>query len=489
MLNSLCLYCYNKRMKHSASLLVRFLMLVGDFIALIAAFTIAYIIRVEISDRSVAESISPNTYIATVSLLLLFWILVYALLGLYDPKKYESQFKEFSLLLVGSFIGILFLMSAEYVLKQPIFPAKLVTVYGFLLGFSFTLLSRQFIKILRRELYTRGIGVQNIVIIGSTQTTKEFVQLLQNPRYGYNVIAVVGDKRILHKGIDKKQQFSTFAETIKKVKEPIHNILQTDETTASENDLLLDYAEHNHTAYRFVPGQNRFYEGKVEMGLFKGVPTISVYHTSLTGWSRIAKRLADIVLSLVLIVVFSPLMLFLYVALSVFDGGNALYKQKRLSRFKTRVNIYKFRSIKREYSGMSPEKAFAKMKQPELAKKYRSNGDFLEDDPRIDSIGKFLRDTSLDELPQLFNVLKGDLSLVGPRPLVPKELEAYERHNLILSVKPGITGLAAVSGRRNLSFEERRKLDVYYVQNWSLWLDLQILVKTVVVVVTRKGAR
>ena len=129
------------------------------------------------------------------------------------------------------------------------------------------------------------------------------------------------------------------------------------------------------------------------------------------------------------------------------------------------------------------------MGKPELAKAYRKNGDKLDDDPRITRLGKFLRATSLDELPQLINVIRGDISLVGPRALIPQEINQYKKKDIILAVKSGVTGLAQVSGRRNISFEERRRLDVYYVQNWSLLLDIQILFKTVFSVIIRRGAK
>ena len=145
--------------------------------------------------------------------------------------------------------------------------------------------------------------------------------------------------------------------------------------------------------------------------------------------------------------------------------------------------------MKPEFSGLSPEEAFEKMGRPELIKKYREEGDYIKDDPRVTKIGHFLRRTSLDELPQLFNVLKGDISLVGPRALVPGELRNYGDRSLLLSVKSGLTGLAQVSGRRDISFEERRSLDLYYIQNWSFWLDLQILFRTVAVVLTGRGAK
>lgn len=142
-----------------------------------------------------------------------------------------------------------------------------------------------------------------------------------------------------------------------------------------------------------------------------------------------------------------------------------------------------------EYSGMSPEAAFEKMGRPELIEKYRKNGDYLEDDPRITRIGRFIRRTSLDELPQIINILKGDISIVGPRALVPGELRDYGDRSLLLSVKSGLTGLAQVSGRRNISFTERRALDIYYIQNWTIFMDIHILLKTIAVVLRGEGAK
>jgi lipopolysaccharide/colanic/teichoic acid biosynthesis glycosyltransferase len=152
------------------------------------------------------------------------------------------------------------------------------------------------------------------------------------------------------------------------------------------------------------------------------------------------------------------------------------------------VGIYKFRTFKPEYNTLTPEEAFTKMGRPELIKKYREKGDQLPNNPMVSRLGQVLRSLSLDEVPQLINVVKGDISLVGPRALVDFEMEKSDKKNLILSVKSGLTGLAQVSGRRDISFEERRKLDLYYVQNWSFWLDLTILAKTFRMIVKRTGA-
>jgi lipopolysaccharide/colanic/teichoic acid biosynthesis glycosyltransferase len=145
--------------------------------------------------------------------------------------------------------------------------------------------------------------------------------------------------------------------------------------------------------------------------------------------------------------------------------------------------------MKSEYSGLTAEEAFIKMGKPELIKKYRRDGDYMKNDPRITKIGKFIRKTSLDELPQLFNILKGDISLIGPRALLPGELRDYGDRSLLLTVKSGLTGFAQVSGRRDISFEERRALDIYYVRNWSLMLDLSIFFKTIAAVFKGEGAK
>ncbi len=129
------------------------------------------------------------------------------------------------------------------------------------------------------------------------------------------------------------------------------------------------------------------------------------------------------------------------------------------------------------------------MGRPELIKEYRNNGDFLSNDPRVTKLGKFLRKTSLDELPQLWSVFRGDISLVGPRALIPEELNQFEHKHTVLNVKSGVTGLAQITGRRDLPWEQRRKLDVFYVQNWSFGLDIQILFKTAWQVLTGRGAK
>ena len=474
-------------MKHSASLLFSFILLIGDFIALVAAFTLAFIIRVKLDDRPLLEPLTAEGYIGVIAVLLVFWLIIYALLGLYRSAVYENRFKEFFMLFIGSFIGILFLIGAEYVLNRAVFPARLVTAYGFAFAFLLTLLFRTIARATRRIMFRYGKGVNNVLIVGSTDITYELAQRLSVPQLGYNVIGIVGDRRAKYADVESRFQFSDFATAMKKLHpREIHSIVQTELFADQEqNDEILAFAQENHIAYRFVPGNSNLFVGSIDVSLFEGIPTIAVHQTALIGWGRVVKRAFDLSVSLLLLILSSPVLLLIWLLLTVFGGGDAVYKQTRMSRYNTKIGLYKFRTHKHAYNGLSPEQAFEKMGKPELAKKYRENGDFIENDPRISQLGKFLRKSSLDELPQLFNVLRGDLSLVGPRPLVPEEMKQFNKHSTILSVKPGITGLAVVSGRKDIPFEERRKIDMYYVQNWSFLLDIVILLKTAVHVFVR----
>lgn len=476
-------------MKNNASLLYSVCLVIGDFLALVAAFVAAYILRVKLDARPLIDQIGAETYLGIFLTVLPFWILIFAWLGLYNVSIYEKRFKELGRLLVGSFIGLLLVVFWDFVAKEPIFPARLVPIYGFVFGFLFLVIFRNLARLIRIQLFSYNIGITRVLLVGNSHMTPELIDWLSNSRRsGYAIIGVIGQKRTL--GERDIPSYPSLQQYLKESDEVPHGIIQT-ELYADEgkNAEILSYAQEHHVSYRFVPGNTGLFVGNLEVELFRSsVPVISVHQTALFGWGRIVKRLFDLVVGFICLIIALPIMAVVYL-LFLFDHGDPIFSQTRLSRFNTKIRIYKFRTQRHAYHRMTPEQGFAKMGKPELAKKFRENGDFLEDDPRISPLGRFLRKTSLDELPQIFNVLKGELSLVGPRPLEPFELEKYRKKSLLLGVKPGMTGLAVVSGRRDIPFEERRKLDLYYVQNWSLWLDLIILAKTIRVVFGRQGAK
>lgn len=483
-------------MKNNASLLYSFFLVVGDALALVLAFGGAYILRVSLGfgleSSSIAVSIPSATYLKIFLLLLPFWIVIFALLGLYNNSIYEKRFAEAGRLLIGSFFGLLFVLSYAFIVNHPVFPAKLVPFYGFGLAFLFLLFFRNLIRLIRGFLFSLNVGLTNILIIGDTVAAQELVKTLIGSRHsGYKVVGVISSNPKAFKHFSGLVVYKTFTDATKALgNDQIHSIVQTQLYADGEsNNEILEFAQQNHIAFRFIPGNTELFVGNIQVELFRqSMPVIAVHQTALIGWGRIIKRLFDLTVSVFLIIILSPLIL-LIVLLQLLSGGSIFFRQIRLTRFNHHFRVFKFRTIKPKYNGLTPEEAFKKMGQPKLIKQYRENGDYLLNDPRFGKTGKFLRRTSLDELPQLFNVVKGDLSLVGPRALVPAELNIYEKRHAILSVKSGLTGLAQVSGRRNISFEERRKLDMYYVQNWSFWLDIVILLKTIRVVLTGEGAK
>lgn len=452
--------------------------------ALVAAFVAAYVLRIKLEFGIAQEDFGPisgRAFIGAFLLILPFWILIFALLGLYNHSIYEKRFKELGRLLVGSFIGLMLVIFWNFLSEEPIFPARLVPIYGFAFGFLFLLVFRNIARFIRVQLFRKESGLTRVLLIGNTDMTRELADwLAESKRSGYKVVGIVGGKRSQgeHKNIPL---YRTFGQYLEHHKDDLHGIIQT-ELYADEswNAKILTFAQENHVSYRFVPGNTELFMGNLEVELFRNsIPVITVHQTALFGWGRVAKRLFDLFAGGLALVVFSPVLLAIALALKIREPRAPIfYKPNRLGRFGGTFACYKFRSMYWKYC-MSPEEGFAKMGRLDLLKKFRAQGNQLENDPRITPVGRFLRRTSLDELPQLINVIKGDLSLVGPRALDPADVEKYSKRNLILAVKTGVTGLAQVSGRNDISFEERRKLDLYYVQNWSFWMDVVILIKTV----------
>jgi lipopolysaccharide/colanic/teichoic acid biosynthesis glycosyltransferase len=460
-------------MKNNASLIYNLFLVLGDFLALIGAFVGAYVLRVRLH-----VSLNPNhlgivhalTYIEVFLVLLPFWILIFALLGLYNSSIYENRFREAGRLWVGSFIGMLFVVFWNFAASKPIFPARLIPIYGFIFAFIFLLIFRAIARLIRTLFFNYQIGLTNVLLIGNNIITAELVESLSNPKTGYRVLAVVGGQAsVPTHSIPIFHTFNSFLES--KQASQIHFIIQTElYANESANSEILTFAQEQHIAYRFTPGNSELFVGNIEVELFQSrIPVIAVRQTALFGWGRVVKRLADIILGSILLIIVSPFMLILAAAIKLSDlRAPLLFRQTRLTRFNQQFTAYKFRTVKAAFNGLDPEEAFAKMGRPELVTKYRSNADYIPNDPRFTAFSRFIRRASLDELPQLFNLMKGDISLVGPRPLIPQELALYKKRHQILSVKSGMTGLAVVSRRPDMSFDERRKLDLYYVQNWSM---------------------
>jgi FlaA1/EpsC-like NDP-sugar epimerase len=253
-------------MKNNASFVYSFCLVILDFLALLIAFVGAYILRVKVDERPVAVFVSARSFFAVFLVLTIFWVIIFALIGLYNNSIYENRFKEFGRLLVGSFVGLLFVLSVAYISKSTIFPARLIPAYGFILSLSLLVIFRNLARFIRSRLFSYGIGISNLLIVGDSKIVNELVGLFKNQNSGYKIIGLAGYSGHIN-GI---KSFKTFEETIAHLKpNQIHSIIQAElYTNNSKNNQIFDYAQQNHIAYRFIPGNTELFIGNIDVELF-----------------------------------------------------------------------------------------------------------------------------------------------------------------------------------------------------------------------------
>jgi exopolysaccharide biosynthesis polyprenyl glycosylphosphotransferase len=463
----------------------------GDFITLLFAFTLAYVVRVQFDARPLVAQIHGLQFLVTALWLIPLWIIAFASLGLYSSQIYTRRLAETGKLFIGSSIGILIVLGYAYVVDQPVFPARLAAVYAFIASFLLLVVTRQLLRFTRTLLFRYGKGISRVLIIGTSEAVGDIVSQLNDTAHsGYQIVSIAGPKRIVPEHFNGTH-YGSVETALKGLKHHnITTIIQTDlYDTTFRNQRILHAAQSLHINYNFIPGEGEFYSGKNTVDIFLGYPIISVHQTPLVGWGELVKRLFDIVAVTILIVLLSPVFLLIIIAQKLFNPGPVFFVSKRLTRYATPFGLFKFRTMRPEFGKHDAADDFKAMGRPDLVKEYEQHRK-VKNDPRITAFGHFLRDTSLDEITQLFNVVRGELSLVGPRPILPPELKFYRgRGALLHSVKSGVTGLWQVSGRSNLSFEKRVELELYYAQNWSFWLDIKILFKTIAVLLRKTGAR
>lgn len=465
-----------------------------DFLAVLSGFVLAYIIRVQLTDRVVPYPSGGMVFVKFFLLVIPVWILIFAVTGLYAQTGQKARLAEIGKIFTAVSGGTMFLVLLDFLSAQPIFPAKSIIIYGYGLSFLFVVLERTILRTMQRGLYRYGIGSRRTIIAGTGAIAQELAKDMAKGRGGYRLVAVVdahpqGQKRMKYVPV-----YKTIAEAVAKVGE-IDEIIQADSELPEEEVLaLVTYANKHQATYRFVPNNFGMYATQSTMQVMAGVPLLEVRRTPLEGWGRIIKRAFDLVAVFFGLILASPVFIIVAIAIKLTDSGPVFYKHKRLSRSGKTIYVYKFRSLLMKYStgagytGKTDAEIFMEMGRPELVEEFKK-AQKLEKDPRVSKVGRILRKTSLDELPQLINVLKGDMSLVGPRPIVVDEVEHYGKQaDIFFALKPGLVGLWQVSGRSDVDYDERVKLDIYYVENWSMWLDIKVLAKAVVTVLSGKGA-
>lgn len=481
-------------MQHRNSQFYSFVLIIADFVVLITAFALAYVVRVHYDPRPLLYNIYAFDYFMSFLAIVPFWILIFALIGLYQPSTYNRRLIEWAKIGIGSFLGILLIIGWEYVSEKNLFPARLVAVYALIGSFLLIVIEREILRIIRTWMFSFGRGVRRVLLIGTSETTRDIASSLNDTeKSGFKIVAIAGPKSIIPKGF-KVVHYSTPEQALKHLRDDaITTIIQTDlyESPARNQNILFS-AQERHLGYSFIPGESEFYSGKNSVDIFLGYPMITVYQTPLVGWGSILKRIFDLAVSILLVAILSPIFLLVMILQKLTSPRDKIfYTQKRLSRFSEPIKIIKFRTMKNlpGYTNRDAADEFRAMGREDLAREYEKNRK-VENDPRITRLGKFLRVTSIDELPQLFNVIRGDLSLVGPRPILPQEVKLTRgKVSILHSVKSGVTGLWQVSGRNDLSFDERIRLETFYAQNWTFWLDIKILFKTVRVVFFGRGAK
>jgi exopolysaccharide biosynthesis polyprenyl glycosylphosphotransferase len=467
------------------------ILIAADLAILAIVFAVSYYVRTQLDTRVLLHTVYAWEYLGGFLAIAPVWLIIFASLGLYSSNVYDRRLVEWSRIILGSFLGVLLVIGWEYATNVHLFPARLVALYVLLGSTLAIIVTREIIRGFRNELYRYGRGVNRVMVIGNSAATTDIVsELASTHKSGYHVVAFAGPARLVapHLGIIHYSRAEDALKDIKKLR--ITTIIQTDLYDSEDrNHLILGAAQTNHIQYNFIPGEPEFYTGKNTVDVFLGYPMITVSQTPLIGWGAILKRIFDFVVSLILIVPLSVILLVIALLQKIFAPGPVLYKSKRLSQFSKPITLYKFRTMRAQYGKKDAADEFEAMGRPDLATEYRKHRK-VTNDPRITRFGKFLRETSLDELPQIFNVIKGDLSLVGPRPILPQEVNFNRSRTALLhSVRSGVTGLWQVSGRSELSFDERIELELYYAQNWSFWLDLRILFKTIGVVMRKTGAK
>ena len=474
-------------MRKKSDYILRVCLIIGDAVALVLSFAMAYFIRVHVDPRPYEFNSQLLVFTRETLWVIPFLIVILAALGLYKKSVFlgKSRLPEVGRLILAAILSVAALIVYDFFTSNNLFPVRVVALMSVFLSFVFLVVERMLMRLIVRQIFKRDYGTKRVVIIGNNKNTEYLANYISSsPESGYRLVGVVSARKYIPEDLRDKQ-YSSLKDALRRAKPDV--IFQTDEKST---EYVYRQAINQHLLYYFVPSETALSSHFGELELVGNTPAVLVKLTPLTGGAAVVKRMCDIVLSFIGLIIGAIPMFIIWLVIKLSDVKHkAIYADERLTQFNRKFRCYKFRSMKSEYSGMTPEEAFIKMGKPELIKKYRKNGDFLKDDPRITKFGRFIRKTSLDELPQLVNILKGDISLIGPRALLPGELRDYGDRSLLLTVKSGLTGFAQVSGRRDISFEERRALDIYYVMNWSLMLDTQIFFRTIVSVIKRDGAK
>lgn len=448
-----------------------------DFAVLVLAALTAFFVRnvpevLEYIGQPKLYALSEGEYLKTILIVAPFFILIYAIEGLYSIRVTRKFSGEVIKVFSATSISFIIIIMAIF-LKKEWFNSRFVIMAAWFLAINYVIIARYLIHLIQKYVLRKyGIGVHRVLLIGRNGKLSALGKLIkQNRNLGYKVIDQIDTAHLkiikqirLEKGIDEI-------------------ILCEPSITEDEQEKLIDYCAINNIAYKFVP--TTLQTSNFNIGVLDGEPLIEVSHTPLDGWGKIYKRIFDIVASVFGIIITSPILILTAIAIKIDSRGPVIYKNERIGNDGKKFLLYKFRYMKWDQCITKENPKLEKALELEsslIEKQSVRQGPLykIKDDPRKTRVGRIIEKYSIDELPQFFNVLFGTMSMVGPRPHQKREVEKYmDYHRRLLTIKPGVSGMAQVSGRSDLDFEDEYKLDLYYIENWSLWLDIVICLKTV----------
>jgi exopolysaccharide biosynthesis polyprenyl glycosylphosphotransferase len=461
------------------------LLLIIDAFAINIAFVLAYYIRFEwFLGKSAAIIPQLGRFYYILIFVTFLWLALFKLLGLYDKRDITSTGDEASSIIGATIAGSLLLFALLFLYRGFWFSRALL-IYAMMLCSALMIFSRYILNGFQRELYKRGVGVRRTLILGAGEIGQGLAfKMLSEKEIGYKAVAFLDDDPDkMNKDFQGIPVIGSIISTKNKIRE-----LNIDEVILATGKLrqqkVLDIimeCESEGVEFKLVPGILELIASRISTDDIGGIPLLTIKEIGLQGFNALIKRISDVTVSLAALLLISPLMILAAAAIKLESRGPVFFSQERTGKDGKIFNLYKFRSMVQ-----GAESQFEKIVAQKGGNIIRFKA---KDDPRITRIGKVIRKLSIDELPQLINVLIGDMSLVGPRPPVPIEVDRYSAwHKKRLRVRPGITGLWQVSGRSELPFEDMIRLDIYYIENWSLWMDFRIVLRTIPTVIFGSGA-
>ena len=429
--------------------------------------------------------LSLQVYMSVLIFIIPGYLLLYYIFQLYTPKRVRGRRLEAWNILQANTIGFLVFILVLYFRHQTDFSRTMIFVF-YCINIFLEIVERNVIRMGLRKIRSQGFNQKHILLIGYSRAAEQYIdRILANPDWGYNIRGILADN--VPRGTEYKKV---------RVLGRIDNLeIVLPENKLDEIVITLGLAEYHklerivkmceksgvHT--KFIPDYNNVIPTKPYTEDLQGLPVINIRRVPLSDpLNKWMKRGVDIFGAIVAIILFSPVMIVTAIMIKKTSPGPLIFSQERVGLQNRPFKMYKFRSMVTNAEELKKKLAEETGQEDRFIFK-------MKDDPRITKVGHFIRKTSLDEFPQFYNVLKGDMSLVGPRPALPEEVARYgSLYSARLLVKPGITGPWQVSGRSDLSQEQSEYLDVSYIENWSIAGDLAILAKTVMVIFTGCGS-